>query len=182
MPTTKYLEQLQTHLDKAFAAARENTERAHARSKANYDKHATVRQLTVGSQALVLLPANTTKATFAWRGPYPVLEKLPNNNYKLQIGRRQAIFHINSLREFHEPATGETAGQSVSIVITEDADEIDGDMPDLNFNADNDGSSVKDVTVGQQLTDDQSAAIYDLLDEYADIFSVTRRLHERGIT
>ena len=59
-----------------------------------------------------------------WKGPNKVLRRLQNNNYKIQIGRRTAILHVNSIRKCHALEAEDTDVTDVNMIITDDA-EID---------------------------------------------------------
>ena len=49
-----------------------------------------------------LLPTSSSKIKAKWSGPFPLVEVLSNNNYKLDVGGRQGVLHINQLRKFAE--------------------------------------------------------------------------------
>ena len=172
MPTLKYLEKLNSDLETVRETARENINKAHEAAKRHYDRHSTVRELKAGQSVLVLQPSSGRKLTQEWLGPYQVIRRLENNNYEIQIGRRLVKLHINCLRKFVE-TEDETDGESqrVNVIITDsETEETETDGEIMTLGASGDGG-VRDVTIGQQLSGAQRQAIYDLLSEYAELFT-----------
>ena len=130
MSTIKYIEKLNANIQLALKAARENLSQAQERMKTDYDKVSSVRELKPGDWALILIPTCANKLMASCRGPHNVLRQMENNNYELQIGRRKAIMHINSLRKFHTADSAETDTHAdmpaINMIITDDA-QIDGE-------------------------------------------------------
>jgi len=83
---------------------------------------APLRTLPVGSKALILLPMDANKMLLRWKGPFPVLKKMGNCNYLLDMGNGgEKIFHINLLREYLErPQTVVLA--DIAVVRDQDTD------------------------------------------------------------
>jgi len=170
MSTTRYMEQLEQKIKSALEVAKENVAVAQQTMKKNYDKLSSVRQLEPGEMALVLLPTSGNKLLSAWNGPFKVLRKCENNNYEIQIGRRKAILHINSLRKFHEPQTKDD--NDIMMIVTDDAQLDDEDlMPSAPQLTEAEGGSQAQFSIGQQLTAEQRADMERLLSEYSDIFT-----------
>ena len=173
MSTTTYIEQLRENIETALAAARQNTTKAEERMKRNYDKNSSVRSLEPGELALVLIPTTANKLMARWRGPYKVLRRLENGNYELEVGRRKAILHINSLRKFHVAEhDGDNASTNCMIVTDGDAETEEERLaviPELIERGDK--TPLTEVTIGKQLSAEQQAQLRDLLSNYPDVFS-----------
>jgi len=170
MPTVKYIERLNANIQLALKAAHQNMSQAQEQMKRNYDKVSSIRELNPGEMALILLPTTGNKLMARWRGPYQILRRLDNNNYELQIGRRKAVMHINSLRKFHtadDPET-ETGAAGVNMIITDDAT-IDGEPLGPITLETQEGS--KEYVIGSQLTATQRQQMEQLLAQYPDVFS-----------
>ena len=58
--------------------------------------------LNVGEKVFVLMPTCNAKMFVQWSGEYPVTRCLDNDRYEIQLERRKAIFHINSIKRFIE--------------------------------------------------------------------------------
>ena len=89
--TTEYLERLRSDLEIARKAAQANSNEAHQKSKLQYDKSCTQRELQIGDQVLILQPTSGKKLYLKWTGPYEITSKLPNANYEVQINNRRTV-------------------------------------------------------------------------------------------
>ena len=96
----KYMQELIRKLQVINAAARENDRIAKHRMKQNYDRKSSNRTLHENDEVLLLLPSSNKKMEWKWQGPYKVKQVLQNNNYRINLGHRDGIYHINSLRKF----------------------------------------------------------------------------------
>ena len=56
--------------------------------------------IKVGDKVLLLLPRKVNKLQLHWRGPYQVLEKVHDNNYRIKIGKKTRTYHVNMLKKF----------------------------------------------------------------------------------
>ena len=59
-----------------------------------YNRRSRFRKLKVGEKVL-LLPTNANKLLMHWKGPYEVLEKVGELDYKIKIKGKVKMFHIN---------------------------------------------------------------------------------------
>ena len=171
LSTAQYIQQLRERIDNALEAAHVNTDKAQRRMKANYDKRATVRELQPDDFALILLPTCGNKLLATWSGPYRVLRKRENGNYELLVGKRKALYHINSLRKYNVD-NDQHDKQCMMIVSDEldqsqDADELG--MPQIVPDW-SDGDNAEFI-IGQQLSADQREAMRALLNSYPDVFT-----------
>ncbi|XP_072178202.1 uncharacterized protein [Diadema setosum] len=86
-------------------AAQKNLAQAQKRQKAWYDRKARTKDLQVGDKVLVLLPSSSNKLLAKWQGPYPVIQKLSDVNYVVEMGdkrKKHRVFHTNMLRVWRE--------------------------------------------------------------------------------
>ena len=51
---------------------------------------------------LLLLPVKKNKLQLVWQGPYPVLERVGDWDYKIQIRGKPRLFHANLLKKYHD--------------------------------------------------------------------------------
>eukprot|EP00731_Ephydatia_muelleri_P022289 Em0014g880a len=82
-----------------------NTRKAQQGQKTWYDKHARLRRFEPGEKVLVLLPTDTSKFLAQWKGPYPVVKRVSDVLYEIDmIGtrKRHRVFHINMLKRWNE--------------------------------------------------------------------------------
>ena len=82
---------LMKRLDKMEMAqlAQANTSQVQQGQK-TYDKHARLRSFETGDKVLVLLPTDTSKFLAQWKGPYPVVKRISDVLYEVDmIGTRK---------------------------------------------------------------------------------------------
>ena len=70
--------------------------------KRHFDKKTKPRQFKIGSRVLVLRPMKNNKLELAWKGPYEVLQRVGEVDYRIRIQGKQKLFHANLLKEFVE--------------------------------------------------------------------------------
>ena len=63
--------------------------------KRHFDKKAKMRYLKVDNQVLILLPTDHDKLIMKWKGPFEVIEKVGNTDYRVQIGNTVKLFRVN---------------------------------------------------------------------------------------
>ena len=177
MTTAKYVQKLQESIQTALRVARENTEHAQKKMKNTYDRNATVRELEPGDWTLILLPTCGNKLFSKWQGPFEILRRRPNNNYDIQIGKRVAVMHINSLRKFHTADSTQTQTETerqpqiVNMIIDDNADSDDHgnsvNPTSLPAAADDDNT----LNIGTQLTATQRREMEQLLADFSDVLT-----------
>lgn len=116
--TAEYVVDLRNRLEETCALARDNLKKAADRYAINADMKAVDRQFAVGDQVLLLLPMKNNKLEIAWRGPYPILERVGNADYRVRVGTKAKIYHANLLKGYI-PRKDPPA--RVAVVIEEEA-------------------------------------------------------------
>ena len=72
------------------------------RNQKYYNRHAKNRKINIGDSALLLLPTEHNKLTLSWRGPYKVVDKIGDVNYKVEIAQSKIkTYHINMLKRYY---------------------------------------------------------------------------------
>ena len=68
-----------------------------------------------------MLPTDHNKLLMRWKGPFSVIDKIGQTDYRIQVGKNQKVFHINMLLEYTERGPDEI-GAAVSFldVLNED--------------------------------------------------------------
>ena len=98
----RYVIELRERLEDTLRIAHEELQKAQRHQKRYYDLKARHRELSVGDKALVLLPTDTNKLLMKWKGPYVVKERVGLNDYRIDVGGKTKVYHINLLKRFHE--------------------------------------------------------------------------------
>ena len=91
-----------------FPIVKEHMEKAQRDQRAVYDRTAQPREFQPGDRVLVLVPTVECKFLATWQGPYEVVEKVGEVNYKIrQPGKRKGeqIYHVNLLKKWHDRET-----------------------------------------------------------------------------
>ena len=167
--TAQYVTRLTERIEATLKLVRQNMAKAQEQTKRQFDKASTERVLTPGELALVLLPTSSRKMFSCWRGPFKIGRKLENNNYELIIGRRKAIFHINSLRRYYERDTENDA--QITMMVLEDDLKDDGAI--VYAHDEQIMTDGKQFKISHQLTDRQRTEFEKMLFEFSDVFNST---------
>lgn len=101
----QYIIDLRSKLENCAKLALENSKLSQKSFSTYFDLKAKDRSLTVGDEALILLPDSSNKLLMSWKGPYPVVKRLNKVNYVLDCGNRTKVFHINLLKRYVRRAT-----------------------------------------------------------------------------
>ena len=102
----KYIEWLRTAMSESFTLARCNTKKCAERQKILYDKGTLLRQFKQGDWVWVFWPpGDRTKLGRGWSGPYLVIKKLGEVNYRVQESqnRREITLHIDHMKRYEGP-------------------------------------------------------------------------------
>lgn len=83
--TYQYIVDLKGRLESTCTMAKENLEKATQRYRVNYNKRAKKRDMKVDEKVLVLLPTSSNTLLLQWRGPYEILEKVGNVDYRINM-------------------------------------------------------------------------------------------------
>ena len=171
--TIKYVEDLNQRIASALKAAKANQQTAQKKMKRLYDTESTIRELSPGELALVLLPTVGNKLFAKWQGPFQVIEKGTNNNYKLDVAGRTGVFHINSLRKYCERDHDDAVAEVNMIITDSHADDLTAPTDDNSRAPPRDGDATAEFQLAQQLTAEQRDRLQQLLERYGDVFSDT---------
>jgi len=101
------LENLKYSLLRAYKDVRLNNRKSHQKNKAYYDKKAKERKFEVNDKVLLFSPAKKAgrchKFRLFWQGPYIVVQKLSDLNYKIVNKKgKEFVVHINRLKKSHD--------------------------------------------------------------------------------
>ena len=96
--TYQYVLDLRNHLEDTCKLSRESLSQTQEVYKHHFDKKACPRKFVTGQQVLVLRPTDTNKLLLRWKGPYLVSRVVSDNDYQIQMGQKEKIFHANFLK------------------------------------------------------------------------------------
>jgi hypothetical protein len=132
--SSQYVVDLRNRIEETCELARRSLKSAGKKQKLHFDKRAKPRTFKEGDLVLLLLPTQHNKLQMSWRGPFPVLERVGECDYRIVVKGKPKLFHANLLKQFHERAVIST------VVVNEEEDEdeaakIFGDIPILPLEA-----------------------------------------------
>lgn len=148
----EHVEEVQERMATIWPVVREHMEAAQAAQARVYNRSAQPRVFGAGDRVLVLVPTSECKFLAKWHGPYEVIEKVGEVNYRIrQPGRRppEKVYHINLLKKW-------VAREAVCAVS----------LPP--------GPSKTEAVVvpmGEQLSERQRQDLRELIDRHRDVFS-----------
>jgi hypothetical protein len=165
-PVYSYVKQLKDRLKIAQTAARQFADTEQRAWKTQHDRHAKPRSFTPNDLVLILRPTSPNKLLAKLDGPFPVVRKVDQFNYIVNLGHRNAAFNINSLRLYKQ----RQQDIAVNIVLTrDDSDEcIDDDEFDYRQAIDTPAGSIK---MGAGLTQSQREDVNKLVSDFPEVFS-----------
>jgi len=103
----KRLENLKSSLKKAYKKVRLNNQKAHQKNNAYYDKKAKERKFEVNYKVCLFRPARKPGRCYKfrsfWQGPFIVVQKLSDLNYKIVNKKgKEFVVHINHLKKSYD--------------------------------------------------------------------------------
>ena len=150
----EHVETMDQRMGRIWPMVREHMGRVQAEQARLYNRNAQVREFRPGDRVMVLVPTSECKFLAKWHGPYEVLERVGQVNYKVrQPGRRHCtqLYHVNLLKRWHDPGQVPEA----ALVVTY-APQVPPEVP-----------------LGSQLTPDQRQEMQELVSRNRDVFSTT---------
>lgn len=100
--TCQYIVDLKERLESTCTMAVENLEKATQRYRVNYNKRAKKRDKKVIEKEPFLLPTSSYKLLLQWKGPYDILVKVGNVDYRINMDGKTKAFHANMFKLYIE--------------------------------------------------------------------------------
>ena len=144
-----------------------NLERTQGKQKRLYDVQSSQRKLEVGDKALVLLPSPGSKLEMRWQGPYTVTKVSEDGlNYELDTGKERKqhrTYHINLLSKWQ-------SREEIGALVMSESPEMS--LPhENNVLPLGNRETCEDVSISEELTEQQKEQVRNLLAEFSDVFS-----------
>ncbi|XP_063959750.1 uncharacterized protein LOC135155081 [Lytechinus pictus] len=98
--TYQYVVDLKERLKSTLEAAHDELRKATSRSERHYNVRSRQRKFDPGDKVLILLPTDHNKLLLQWKGPFKVVHKLGDNDYRLDVNGNHKTFHANLLRRY----------------------------------------------------------------------------------
>ncbi|XP_019391677.1 PREDICTED: uncharacterized protein LOC109310776 [Crocodylus porosus] len=159
-----YRQAFQQRVQNARELAAGNLRQAQQHQKERYDMHAKDREFQPGQKLFVLLPTLHSKLLTQWQGPFEVTWRVGPVDYEVYHPghkRTKQIYHINLLREWHQPEGWVAFRAEGTNNLRQREPDVETLIPE----------SVKDVRMGIELTLAQEKEAWELLIEFKEVFS-----------
>lgn len=149
----EHVEAMKDRVATIYPIVREHMEKAQKEQQASYNRPAQPREFQPGDRVLVLVPTVECKFLATWQGPYEIIERVGEVNYRVrQPGRRKSeqTYHVNLLKKWH----------SAEVLLSSFPPKDSGAPPREDF------------LVGPDLSPQQRQVCMELVDRNQDVFSV----------
>jgi hypothetical protein len=186
--TYQYVVDLREKIEETCKLAQEEIAKVQVRNKKYFDRRTRLKDLKPGDLALLLLPTDNNKLLLHWRGPYRVVSREGEVDYKIEMASGQLkTFHANMLKRYREREESTTssetngvepASEAAAIVsVIDDIENVNGTEIDTSdgemlplYNAIQ-KETIADVVISPHLSKQQRYDIDVLLKKYEDIFT-----------
>ena len=179
-PEVEYVADLRNRLASTCEVAQQHLGQASKRYARAFNRKAKERWFDAGDEVLLLLPVKKNKLQLAWRGPYTVIERVGDWDYKIQVGGKEKLFHANLLKRYLRRDASSDASASYGTccaglapaVVEEVCEETAAPhMSSIPFMSLKQEESFQDVQIGEGLTKRQKAQVLELCEEFQDVLT-----------
>jgi hypothetical protein len=87
----KYVLDMRNKMSAMTEVTKENMRVQQDRQKYYYDKKSRMRSYSVGDKVLILLPSDSSKLKFLWKGPFTIIRKLNDVDYEIRVGGNKGV-------------------------------------------------------------------------------------------
>ncbi|XP_063970109.1 uncharacterized protein LOC135157653 [Lytechinus pictus] len=184
--TYQYEVELKERLESTLKVAQQELRKSMERSSKYYNSKSRERRFQVGDQVLLLLPTEHNKLLVQWKGPFTVVHKLSDQDYRLDINGKLKTFHANLLKRYisreedrEESLTGDEdpAVSAQAVVVTEDDDSeaspMSGKLKSISIHLPplEATETTEDVSVCKNLSKEQKREVKSLLLDYREVLT-----------
>lgn len=131
--------------------------------------------MKVGDKVLVLLPTEAYKLLMQWKGPFDIVERLGDIDYRVNIGGQIKTIHANLLKQYIEredECCGAFSTCGVSLIDFDgDDDETDHNKKHILLPPAVQTETYNDVNISENVSSDQCNAIEKLCESFADVLT-----------
>jgi transposase InsO family protein len=173
-----YVLNLREKIEETCLLAQKQIELSQKRNEKYYNRKTRYRELKIGDKVLLLIPVKANKMSLKWQGPYVVIEKIGDCDYRIEVAPNKIrTYHINMMKKYNERgALPSNENNEDNVIIASVVTVVkDGDIEDeeelLELYSNIQKGTYRNVIVNPNLSEDIKKKIDCLLMEYKDIFS-----------
>jgi hypothetical protein len=137
------------------------------KQRRHFGRRAKRRKFRAGEQVLLLLPTKRNKLQMAWRGPYEVVERVGDCDYRIRVKGNTKLFHVNRVKRFHERVT-------IATVVVDELDGVEEEgappwLGDISVNGLTATKTVEDVQLDDSCPEIRQELL--LVSEFQDVLT-----------
>jgi len=157
----EHVVQMRETLAEVTHLVKDNLENRKQRVKSWYDRSVVERKFSAGDEVLILLPSDTKKMLAQWKGPFRIVERVNDVNYRVNVGGRRGIvtYHINLLKKYNRG------------IMFANSDQEDHQLKLEQIFPNDQSETLQDIVINNQLTSVQKSQLKDICQAYKDIFT-----------
>ena len=130
----------------------------------------------MGDKVLLLLPTDSNKLLLQWRGPFEIVEVLNHVDYRVKVNGYIHSYHANILRLYVERKTEAShcllsAEASIPLREEDNNESDEYSLEDCTFPSKKEIETYRDVSISDELTDEQRKEVRELLAKYPDVLT-----------
>ncbi|CAG2216072.1 unnamed protein product [Mytilus edulis] len=182
--TYEYVINLRERLESTCELVKQNLEKASRKQSRIYNRKSRSRKMKVGQKVLVLLPTKANKLLMHWKGPFSIVEKISDLDYRIDMRGKLKMFHVNMLKLYVEREQTNVCvsapDHKVSFVATvsvidlenEDTDDVDNYESELiETPVAVAKETLRDVHINEALKANETVKVQCLLDKFSHVLT-----------
>jgi hypothetical protein len=166
--TYQYVLELRQRLEETCELAHQVLAQNKIKQKAYYDRKAHDRGFVTGDFVLLLLPTDNNKLLMQWKGPFKVISKVGDFDYRIDVNGKAKVFHANMLKKYHVREKTDGDVESANVIVTLDQEECEGEVVFCPLES---TESLEDVVIDHNLSVEQQQEVKGLLEKFRSVFS-----------
>ena len=171
--TFEYVTDLRNRIEMTCKLAHKSLASASKKQARYFDRSTKQRKLSVGDQVLLLQPEKQNKMQMSWKGPYIVTDCIGDGNYRLQMGNKEKLYHVNMMKKYITRDAKEGEVHIVSVVMCEDEEtspecKKSSSIPTVPLSR---TEGPKEVNKAEALTERQKAQVEAMCEKYSKALS-----------
>ena len=171
--TYQYILDLREKLEETVEIAQQQLQKARKNQRKHYNKKARIRNMKEGEKVLVLLPTKSNKLLMQWRGPYTIVQKMGQLDYKVDVRGKMKTLHANLLKRYverDESNCGVLTACAMSLIDFSEED-TEKSQDSILLPQAIQSETVQDIHYAERLTSKQQQAVKSLCNSYSDVLT-----------
>ncbi|XP_070189025.1 uncharacterized protein [Littorina saxatilis] len=172
--TSEYVVDLRNRIEETCKLARQNLSAAAQKHAEVFNRKTVRRQFQPGDKVLLLLPQKKNKLQLCWQGPFDVLEKKGESDYRIRIYGREKLYHANLLKLYRDrqnTADPSDVIPTVAVAVVEETEEMISPDRELPLPCLEGEETVKDINLSATLTAEQRRQVLEIAERHERVLT-----------